>query len=53
MQPNGARAAVKEEGELWIRGPTVFKGYLGEPAMTAESLTEDGWFKTGMLLPLS
>ncbi|KAJ7735764.1 AMP binding protein [Mycena metata] len=34
-------------GELWIRGPTVMKGYLNNPAATANSITPDGWFKTG------
>ncbi|KAF8338754.1 AMP binding protein [Cantharellus anzutake] len=34
-------------GELWIRGPSVMKGYLHNPAATANSITRDGWFKTG------
>ena len=33
-------------GELWIRGPSVFKGYLGRPEATAEAF-RDGWFRTG------
>ncbi len=36
-----------DKGELWIRGPQVMKGYWGQEQATAESLTEDGWFKTG------
>lgn len=36
-------------GEVWIRGPTVMKGYLDDPELTAQSITEDGWFKTGDL----
>ncbi|KAJ7832066.1 AMP binding protein [Mycena olivaceomarginata] len=34
-------------GELWIRGPTLMKGYLNNPAATANAVTPDGWFKTG------
>lgn len=34
-------------GELQLRGSTVFQGYLGRPEATAESMTADGWFRTG------
>jgi malonyl-CoA/methylmalonyl-CoA synthetase len=34
-------------GELWIRGPSVFKGYLGRPESTAAAFAEGGWFRTG------
>jgi 4-coumarate--CoA ligase len=40
-------AAPGERGELWVRGPTVMKGYLNNPSATANSITTDGWFKTG------
>jgi fatty acid CoA ligase FadD36 len=36
-------------GELQVRGPVVFGGYLGAPRATAASLTDDGWFRTGDL----
>ena len=36
-----------ETGEVWIRGPQVMRGYLGDDAATAATLTEDGWLKTG------
>jgi long-chain acyl-CoA synthetase len=35
------------DGELEVRGPSVFKGYWNKPKETAESFTEDGWLKTG------
>ena len=37
------------EGELWIRGPQVMKGYHANPAATASTLTPEGWLRTGDL----
>ncbi|XP_077419734.1 malonate--CoA ligase ACSF3, mitochondrial isoform X1 [Vanacampus margaritifer] len=36
-----------KEGELLVRGPSVFKEYWNKPQATLESFTDDGWFKTG------
>jgi acyl-CoA synthetase (AMP-forming)/AMP-acid ligase II len=35
------------DGELWIRGPQVMRGYLADDEATAATLTGDGWLKTG------
>nr|XP_049699214.1 luciferin 4-monooxygenase [Helicoverpa armigera]XP_049699215.1 luciferin 4-monooxygenase [Helicoverpa armigera] len=35
------------KGELWLRGPVVFKGYHNNLEVTKETLTDDGWFKSG------
>jgi long-chain acyl-CoA synthetase len=37
---------VSAEGELLVRSPTVFMGYLNQPEKTAEAL-RDGWLHTG------
>lgn len=34
-------------GDLQVRGPSLFMGYYDRPDATAESFTEDGWFRTG------
>lgn len=36
-----------ETGELWIKGPNVFLGYLNNPEGTKNAFSEDGYFKTG------
>ncbi len=35
------------EGELWIRGPQIMRGYLGRDDETAACLDADGWYHTG------
>ncbi|KAF8010514.1 hypothetical protein BT93_J1214 [Corymbia citriodora subsp. variegata] len=37
------------KGELWLCGPAIMKGYVGDDKATAEILDPDGWLKTGDL----
>ncbi|KAI0091743.1 hypothetical protein BDY19DRAFT_932004 [Irpex rosettiformis] len=41
-----------QPGEFWCRGPNVMKEYAGNPKATQESLTSDGWLKTGDVMVL-
>ena len=36
-----------EVGELQVRGPQVMRGYLNNPEATAQSITPEGWLRTG------
>ncbi|PKA54595.1 4-coumarate--CoA ligase-like 5 [Apostasia shenzhenica] len=36
-------------GELWLRGPTIMKGYIGDDEATTSTLDTEGWLKTGDL----
>ncbi|HYJ80957.1 MAG TPA: AMP-binding protein [Longimicrobiaceae bacterium] len=45
----GGEAAAGEPGELLLRGPQLFAGYLRAPERTAEVMTADGWLRTGDL----
>ncbi len=38
-----------EAGELWLRGPQMFGGYLRNAERTREAVTESGWLRTGDL----
>jgi len=46
VRPDGTDADVGEPGEIWLKGPTVVRGYFEDPAATAAAFT-DGWFRTG------
>lgn len=40
-------------GDLQVRGPSMFDGYLGNPAANADAFTADGWFRTGDVATIS
>jgi acyl-CoA synthetase (AMP-forming)/AMP-acid ligase II len=43
----GADLGPDQRGELWMRGPNVMLGYFERPDATRETLTPDGWLRTG------
>jgi fatty-acyl-CoA synthase len=46
VDDNGVDVTDGETGELWLRGPSITKGYWNQPELTAKAF-HDGWFKTG------
>jgi len=44
---SGADVAPGEDGEIWIRGPQVMRGYFNRPAETRATVDADGWLHTG------
>ena len=42
----GQRLPAGQDGEIWVRGPNIFQGYLNQPQETASALVE-GWFRSG------
>ncbi|KAI9808311.1 MAG: hypothetical protein M1825_004768 [Sarcosagium campestre] len=47
MSPEEEEVPVGQTGELWIKGPNVFLGYLNNPEGTRNALSADGYLKTG------
>jgi acyl-CoA synthetase (AMP-forming)/AMP-acid ligase II len=48
--PDGSEVEVGEPGHALLRCPGLMTAYYGEPELTADRLTPDGWLKTGDIL---
>ncbi|KAL6524921.1 4-coumarate--CoA ligase-like 5 [Orobanche minor] len=46
---SGEALPVSRTGELWLRGPSIMKGYFSNEEATALTLDSNGWLKTGDL----
>lgn len=41
----GVEVRIDDEGRVWLRGPMLAEGYVGDPARTARTFV-DGWYRT-------
>lgn len=48
----GDDLGFNQAGELWVRGPQLMRGYWQLPQATGESMTHDGWLRTGDIVSL-
>ncbi|TKY57585.1 4-coumarate--CoA ligase 5 [Spatholobus suberectus] len=44
---SGQSLPVNRTGELWLRGPTIMKGYFSNEEATTSTLDSKGWLRTG------
>lgn len=47
VNDDGLEVPIGQSGEFWVRGYGVMKGYLNDPGATAETITGEGWLRTG------
>ena len=47
VKDDGNEAAPEEQGEVWVRGGHIMKEYWNRADATAETITPDGWLRTG------
>ncbi|CAK7346063.1 unnamed protein product [Dovyalis caffra] len=46
---SGKALPVNQTGELWLRAPTVMKGYFSNAEATSSTIDSEGWLRTGDL----
>lgn len=47
VDEQGNDCLPNEQGEVWLAGKHIMKGYWNRPDATAETITQDGWLRTG------
>jgi long-chain acyl-CoA synthetase len=47
VDDNGNSLEDEKDGELYLRGKAIMAGYYKEPGLTSQTITTDGWLKTG------